>query len=193
MGRIYLSSFHDIDAWTWLSPVIPWCRIFIAFGLHTRWLFVANSFSLSESSIWSKFTIPPSKTKLCLSFESLQVLSQFHINNATVPGSCPCNFSFKAYEMYHTNLSQFYLKSWNTLLKFCFCCLGKSFKLHFVSIKPFRWYHRNFLHKQILPSANQWQNKTTSTLFKKDIQSKKYWCGFGISYIQLKCEVCRWI
>lgn len=92
MGRTNLSYFHDVDAWTWLSPIIPWCWIFITFGLHTRWLFVANSFSLSESSTWNKFTIPPSKTKLCLRFESLQVLSQFHINNTTVPGSCPCNF-----------------------------------------------------------------------------------------------------
>lgn len=92
MGRTFLSSFHDIDAWMRLSPIIPWCWIFINFGLHTRWLFVANSFTLSESSIWSKFTIPPSKTKLCLSFESLQVLSQFHINSTSVPGSCPYNF-----------------------------------------------------------------------------------------------------
>lgn len=66
MGRTHSSYFHDVDIWTWLSPIIPWCWIFITFGLHTRWLFVANSFSLSESSTWNKFTIPPSKNKTLL-------------------------------------------------------------------------------------------------------------------------------
>lgn len=76
----------------WLSPITPWCRMFTCFGLHTRGLFATNNSRLSVFCIWSKFPIPPTKTKLCLSFESLRVLSQFHVNNATVPGSSPYNF-----------------------------------------------------------------------------------------------------